>query len=71
MSCQFFQPSKHYLLVFYQIQKVIKSVLVLEFYIIVQRFDIGADIKSITEEIFDIKLLPMIICTNSKLLYNH
>lgn len=33
-------------------------------------FDVGAKIKSTTEEIFDIRLLPMIVCTDSKSLYD-
>ena len=33
-------------------------------------FDAGAVIKSTTEKILDIKLLPMIVYTDSKLLYN-
>lgn len=36
----------------------------------VQGFDIGAVIKLTTEKILDIKLLLMIVCTNSKLLYD-
>lgn len=36
----------------------------------VQGFDVGAVLKSTTEEIHDIKLLSMIICTNFKSLYD-
>ncbi len=36
----------------------------------VHGFDVGAVLKSTTEEILDIKLLPMIVCTDSKLLYD-
>ena len=51
-------------------KKVTKSVLASKFYAMLQGFDVGAVIKSTTEEILDIKLLPMIVCINSKLLYN-
>ena len=37
----------------------------------IKEFDVRAVIKSTTKEIFDIKLLPMIVCTDSKLLYNY
>lgn len=36
----------------------------------IQKFDVGAVIKSTTEKILNIKLLLMIIYTNSQLLYN-
>ena len=36
----------------------------------VQGFDDKAVIKRTIEKIFEIKLLPIIVCTNSKLLYN-
>lgn len=37
----------------------------------VQEFDVGAVIKLTMKEIFNIKLLHMIIYTNSKSLYNY
>lgn len=51
-------------------KKVIKSILALELYAMVHGFDGGAIIKLTIEEILNIRFLPMIICTNSKLLYN-
>lgn len=52
-------------------KRVIRSVLVSELYAMVQVFDIGAVIKLTTEKVFNIKLLSMIVYTNSKLLYNY
>ena len=51
-------------------KRVTKSVLASELYAMVHGFDAGAVIKSTTEEILDIRLLPMIVCTDSKSLYD-
>lgn len=51
-------------------QKVTKSILILELYAMVYGFDVRAVFKLTTKEILDIKLLLMIVYTNSKLLYD-
>lgn len=51
-------------------QKVTRTVLALELYAIVHKLDIKAVVKLITEKILNFKLLSIVVCTNSKLLYN-
>lgn len=51
-------------------KRVTRSVLALELYVMVQEFGLGIVIQLTIKEVLDIKLLLMIICTNSKLLYN-
>lgn len=55
---------------FIKYKKVTKSILALELYIMVREFNIEGVINWTTNNIFNIKLLPMIVHTNSKLLYN-
>lgn len=52
-------------------KRVSKSVLALEFYAMIQGFDVEVVIKSTTKKIFDVKLLLIIIYIDSKLLYDY
>ena len=51
-------------------KRVTRSVLVLELYTIAYRFNIGASIKSTLNKALNINLL-LVLCTNSKSLYNY
>lgn len=51
-------------------EKIRRNVLALEIYVMRHEFHVATAIKSIIQKIFTILLLHMIICTNSKLLYN-
>lgn len=47
-----------------------KNILASELYIMIDGFDVRAIIKLTTKQIHNIRLLPMIVCTDSKLLYD-
>ena len=49
-------------------KRVTESVLALDLYIMI---DVGAIFKLTIEKIIDIKVLSLIVCTNSKLLYDY
>jgi len=49
-------------------KRVTRNILASELYTMAHRFDIGAAIKSTVEQLLQIKL-PLVLCTNSKLLY--
>ena len=51
-------------------KRVTRSVLASELYAMAHGFDTGAVIKSTVEKILKIPLLPMIVCTDSKSLYD-
>lgn len=51
-------------------KRVTRSVLASELYAMAHGFDTGAVIKSTVEKILRIPLLPMIMCTDSKSLYD-
>ncbi len=51
-------------------KRVTRSVLASELYAMVHGFDVGAVLKSTTNKILDIKLLPMIVYTNFKSLFD-
>ena len=50
-------------------KRITRSVLASELYVMTHRFDIGTAIKSTVDRILEINL-PLVLCTDSKSLYN-